>query len=199
MKNGSILILFLLCIKFSIAQNYEREFKPFKFVLSGGYGKPTGSEIKGGAVFSAEPTYALLSDALSFGIRLEGVMLKTGETNIEIDSGFIDASSGSNTLLSGVVTCDYYFNTSNVRPFIGGGGGLYIWETIANKEEAALLPEYKQVQRPGFLLRGGIEIGHFRTGIEYNLISTETMNKYFSIKVGVVLGGGRFGIISENN
>jgi hypothetical protein len=150
-------------------------------------------------VFSAEPMYAVVSDALSFGIRLEGVLSKTGNSNVQTDSGSINASE-INTHLSALATCDYYFNSKNIRPFIGGGAGFYSLQTNVNKEDGALLPDYAQVHTFGFMLRGGTGIGHFKTGVEYNFVSAQSQNirGYFSVKAGVILGGGRFGIISDN-
>jgi hypothetical protein len=39
------------------------------------------------------------------------------------------------------------------------------------------------------MLRGGFEFGHFRAGLEYNIIGER--NNYLGIKLGVCFGGGR--------
>ena len=50
------------------------------------------------------------------------------------------------------------------------------------------------------MLRGGIEWGHLRAGLEYNFVSSSASQsfKYIGVKVGVLLGGGRFNMISDN-
>jgi len=56
----------------------------------------------------------------------------------------------------------------------------------------------------GGMIRAGVETGHFRAGIEYNLVPSTTLkdsydpnktekskNGYLGIKIGFFLGGGR--------
>jgi hypothetical protein len=40
----------------------------------------------------------------------------------------------------------------------------------------------------GFAPRAGLQISHFRLGVEYNLVQD---NNYFSVKIGTSIGGGR--------
>ena len=201
MKKFFFLILLVLCVQFSFAQIYDREFKPFRIDFTSGYGIPKGSGSSGGLLFAAEPRYAFTGDALDFGLRLEAVMLKPSVTiNGAPDPGATD-SLQSEANVSALITCDYYFNNNMIRPFMGAGAGIYSLAQEIGKSEGALLPDYAFYQRFGAILRGGIEWSHVRAAIEYNFVSNpnQTLTGYFGIKVGVFLGGGRFELISGNN
>jgi len=195
MKRFVILLSLTLILKVASAQIYDREFKPFKIDVSTGYGIPNGSNIKGGLLFAFEPKYAFTSDQLSFGVRLEGALMK-------IDSGNDTAnvnSTESATNISALITGDYYFGNNDVRPFLGCGAGVYNITTPTDKNEGALLPDISISTKFGVMFRGGIEWNHFRAGLEYNFTSGSSPSfKYVGIKVGILLGGGRFDLISDN-
>jgi hypothetical protein len=196
MKKFFTLFLCLLSIHIVNAQIYDREFKPFKIDVSLGYGIPKGSNVTGGAMFSFEPKYAFTGDALSFGLRLEG-----STTKISSNSNNASINSTENaTNISGLITCDYYFDNNNIRPFLGCGTGVYNITTPTGKEDGALLPDLSISTKVGFMFRGGIEWGHLRTGVEYNFIGNSGGDpfKYIGLKIGVLLGGGRFELISSN-
>jgi hypothetical protein len=189
------------------AQIYDREFKPFKIDASLGYGIPKGTNVAGGVMFSFEPKYAFTGDALSFGLRLEGATTKLSSSVSNGNSGGSGnaTADGTNkstepaTNISGLITCDYYFNNNSIRPFLGAGTGVYNITTASSKDEGALLPDLSVATKPGFMFRGGIEWGHLRTDIEYNFIGNSgDPYKYIGLKIGVVLGGGRFDLISGN-
>jgi hypothetical protein len=173
------------------AQIYDREFKPFKIDASLGYGIPNGTNVTGGVMFSFEPKYAFTGDALSFGLRLEGATTTISAPNNSTEPA---------TNISGLITCDYYFNNNSVRPFLGAGTGVYNITTASGKDEGALLPDLSVATKLGFMFRGGVEWGHLRTGIEYNFIGNSGGDpfKYIGLKIGVLLGGGRFDLISGN-
>ena len=189
----------LLCVYALNAQLYDREFKPFKIDVSLGYGIPKATNVTGGIMFSFEPKYAFTGDALSFGLRFEGATTKISlpETN---GSSAIDNSTEQATNISGLITCDYYLGNNSGRPFLGCGAGAYNITTATGKEQGALLPDLSIATKPGFMFRGGMEWGHLRTGVEYNFIGNSGGDafKYIGIKVGVLLGGGRFDLISSN-
>jgi hypothetical protein len=191
------------------AQIYDREFKPFKIDASLGYGIPKGTNVTGGAMFSFEPKYAFTGDALSFGLRLEGATTKLsakGNTSTGTGGSGNATAGGSSTStepatnISGLITCDYYFNNNSLRPFFGAGTGAYNITTANGKEEGALLPDLSVATKLGFMFRGGVEWGHLRTGVEYNFVGNSGGDpfKYIGLKIGVLLGGGRFDLISGN-
>src|SRR3954454_5575646 len=191
MKKFFTLPLCMLCMYVVNAQIYDREFKPFKIDASVGYGIPKGTNVAGGVMFSFEPKYAFTGDALSFGLRLEGATTKISAPNNSTEPA---------TNISGLITCDYYFNNNSVRPFLGAGTGVYNITTANGKEEGALLPDLSVATKLGFMFRGGVEWGHLRTGVEYNFVGNSGGDpfKYIGLKIGVLLGGGRFDLISGN-
>lgn len=211
MKKFYILSLFALSATMCFSQKlYDRELKPFKMDFGVGYAMPNGVDIKGGPLFSIEPKYAFTGDAFTFGLRLQGAMLKLGGSNPITASGGNNgsgnATAGGTTIneaqatahLSGSLTCDHYFSNMFIRPFVGAGPGFYSVATETGKSEGALLSEYTFRNQFGFMCRGGIEWGHVRGSIEYNFINSETMSGYVGIKLGIFLGGGRFDLISSN-
>src|SRR3954470_2966233 len=137
MKKILSLLSLVLIAKLAVAQQYDREYKPFKIDVSTGYGIPNGSNIKGGLLFAFEPKYAFTGDQLSFGVRLEGALMKIDSGN---DSANVN-STESATNISGLITGDYYFTNHDVRPFLGFGAGAYNITTPSDKNEGALLPD----------------------------------------------------------
>jgi hypothetical protein len=217
MKKLLTLSLLALCTKCAIAQDYDREFKPFKINVSPGYAIPQGPGIKGGLLFSIEPKYAFTGDRFSFGLRLETAMIGPATGNVNsVASTTADTNGGSNALqgdingstntaqkqanASCLLTGDYYFNNNNLRPFLGTGLGLYTITNTTGKNDGDILPNATFSNKFGFMLRGGFEWGHLRTGFEYNFVSntSEVRSGYIGIKLGIILGGGRFGLISDN-
>jgi hypothetical protein len=196
MKKFLIIFLFALSTRSALAQKiWDREFKPFKIDVSAGYAIPQASGAKGGLLFALEPKYAFIGDPLSFGLRLEAAILTPVEDTNDI------STQQSQANVSALLTGDYYFNNNNLRPFLGGGFGLYSVVNQTGKDEGALLPNADFSNRFGFMLRGGVEWGHLRMGLEYNFVSSnssEAKYSYIGIKAGIVLGGGRMGLISDN-
>jgi len=198
MKKLSVLIAAatILCCS-AIAQS---NLKPFKLDMSVGYAIPAGQGTKGGVLFVIEPKYAVIP-SLSLGLRLEGVVIARF-------TGF-DPEGNPNTVNveaqgSYVATGDYYFtNNYAVRPFAGGGMGLY---RIAGVEVASGTEGVSTSSKFGGMIRAGVELSHFRMGIEYNIVPSTTFsgydmngnpatltskNSYLGLKLGVCFGGGR--------
>jgi hypothetical protein len=209
MKKFYMFSLFALSATVCFSQKlYDREYKPFKMDFGVGYAMPNGVDIKGGPLFSIEPKYAFTGDAFTFGLRLQGAMLKLGGSNTipAGNGGGGNATAGSSTLneaqatahLSGSITCDHYFTNTMLRPFLGGGPGFYSVATEAGKSQGALLADYTFSNQFGFMFRGGVEWGHMCGSVEYNFVNSESMSGYIGIKLGVFLGGGRFDLISGN-
>ena len=189
-----ILCLALTAIGISTitAQDGERIFKRFKGDVSLGYAQRLGNGGAGGVLFAMEPKFAIL-DQLWVGLRIEGaVMSKAISSN--------NVYSDDDAILSGsyVATADYYFtNNYSVRPFVGGGVGVFsIVSDLTDYYDDNLSYKF------GGLIRAGVEIKHFRFGLEYNMTPAATSyslgtpstvsgtTSYIGIKAGVCFGGG---------
>ncbi|WP_165958080.1 hypothetical protein [Segetibacter sp. 3557_3] len=162
----------------------EGTFKPFKFDIAAGYAIPKGSGTKGGVLFSMEPKYAL-NENFTIGLRMEAALTAHGsiDGNDELINGEVKGSS------SYLLTNDYYFSTNAVRPFVGVGAGVYRNAGV-NMNSAE---DVETSTRFGFAPRIGLETGHFRTAVEYNVAgkSGTMSNNYIGIKIGFFFGGGR--------
>lgn len=175
-----------------------QDYKPFKVDLAVGYAIPGGKGAKGGVLFAVEPKYAVM-DQLNLGLRMEAAVVARGYagTNIEEDME-VDVKASGSYLLTG----DYFFTSNrSFRPFGGIGAGIYTiaGASISADDETAAVGSDSKF---GGLVRTGFEAGHFRLGIEYNLVpktklttdgagSIESKNGYIGIKVGATIGGGR--------
>jgi len=200
MKN--VLPIFLFCSILSLsAKSQESEFKPFKVDVSLGYARPGGDGAKGGILFAVEPKYAVIP-SLSVGLRMEAALVaRFGGYDENGDA--MDASVKGSA--SYIATGDYYFRANkDFRPFTGGGVGLY---SIAGIESTNNSGEVSAGSKFGGLVRSGFEYGHFRFGIEYNIVpktkftgfdgdgnpttGLNSDNSYLGVKIGVCIGGGR--------
>ena len=161
-------------------------FKKFKVDISFGYAIPgtssNGYNYQTGGLFAIEPKYAII-DQLVVGFRVEGAVIANINTNSNSNN------SNGKADLSYILTGDYYFTNTKVRPFVGAGAGIFrtsIIDSTTNNNNINSLPT---TQLFGFMIRGGFEWGHLRVGVEYNIISTSV--NYFGLKLGVCVGGGR--------
>lgn len=195
----SLLVVFVLSTMFAQAQ----DFKSFKVNLSAGYAQATGKGISGGALFSIEPKISL-SSQVDLGLRLEEALLIRGvnwDGNGSTSTGTV-AGFGS-----ALLTATHLFGTTNTRPFLGVGLGLYSIASsgtvlINNGQVKSELPltSYTTI---GGMIRAGVKLGHFVAAAEYNAIPTHTYklptvttdfttkSSYFGFKIGFDLGGGR--------
>lgn len=198
MKKFALSILLLTIVVASNAQT-ESPFKPFKVDVSLGYAIPGGTGAKGGVLFALEPKYEVIPN-LSVGLRIEAAVMARGTVNAEGYTSDVDVKAAGSYLLTG----DYYFTETTVRPFAGIGLGIYSLAAASVDENTSAVSAGSKF---GQLLRAGVEISHFRLGLEYNLVpktkvetidpytesksSFTTKNSYLGIKVGVCIGGGR--------
>lgn len=204
MKKTLLVSVFLLSLFLVHAQNGDRVFNPWKVDVSLGGAIPQGPGAKGGGLFVVEPKYAVI-DQFWVGLRVEtAVMARSYQ--------FSDGSSSStNVSASGsyLATGDYYFTTENFRPFIGVGAGIYRLASVSIDENGNNNGEIAAGVKFGGMARVGFEAGHFRLGIEYNLLpntrlqvtdytssspnllNTTYKNNYLGIKLGIVFGGRR--------
>jgi len=201
----SVLAILILSSAISLStkgQDQEAvQLKPFKVDLSIGYAIPGGEGTKGGILFALEPKYAVIPN-LSVGLRMEAAIIAQF-SGYDEDGNVMDTkvkAAGSY-----LATGDYYFtNNYAFRPFAGAGAGIY---SVAAMEVNSQNGKISGGSKFGQLVRAGFEAGHFRVGLEYNIVPKTTYegynadgdyvtglsssNNYMGIKIGVCFGGGR--------
>ena len=177
------------------------QLKPFKVDLSVGYAIPGGEGTKGGVLFALEPKYAVIPN-LSVGLRMEAAIIAKFNGYDEDGNAMDTKVKGAGSYLA---TGDYYFtNNYSLRPFAGAGLGIF---SIAAMEVNSNNGKISGGSKFGQMVRAGVEAGHFRLGLEYNLVPKTTYegydadgnyvtglsssNNYMGIKIGVCFGGGR--------
>jgi len=185
----------------ALAQKSAQTFKPFKFDISMGYAMPAGSGSKGGVLFALEPKYAVMQ-RLSVGLRWEGAIIARFSGGYDQDGMPMNAAVKLSS--SYCLTGDYYLTDNyNLRPFAGAGAGFFL---LAGEETNGGSGGVSAGSKFGGLVRAGIEISHFRVGLEYNIVPKTTFtgwdsngdpvtgmsskNSYLGIKIGCVIGGG---------
>jgi len=193
MKKITFSILFLMAVAVSNAQ----AFKPFKVDVSAGYAIPGGEGAKGGVLFALEPKYAVIPN-LSVGLRFEAAIMARGFADNTGQTSEVDVKAAGSYLATG----DYYFTENKVRPFAGAGIGLFSLASVSTDNSGASVGAGSKF---GGMIRTGVELSHFRLGVEYNLVpstnvvvfdgnstyTSKAKNGYLGIKIGAVIGGGR--------
>jgi outer membrane protein X len=179
--------------------NAQQQFKPFKVDLSTGYAIPSGKGAKGGVLFVVEPKYAVIPN-FSAGLRIEVAIMARGTADDAGNLSSVDVKAAGSYLATG----DYYLTSNTVRPFVGAGVGIF---SLASASADGTTGSAGAGSKFGEMVRAGVEISHFRLGLEYNIVpstdvsvydanSGETTtgkakNSYIGIKIGAVIGGGR--------
>lgn len=177
----------------AMAQEEEsgRIFKPFKVDVSLGYALPMGSGTgsRGGALFVIEPKYAIV-DQFALGLRLEGAAMARGVV-VNGDQFEGDVQVNGSYLITG----DFYLSNRGFRPFIGAGTGLYsVAGAYVSSSTTTTDADVLTDNNFGGMFRAGFEAGHFRLGVEYNLVGKTDFsldNNYMGFKLGLCIGGGR--------
>jgi outer membrane protein X len=201
MKNFLAIFILSATISSSSQAQDGGDLKPFKIDLSMGYAIPGGEGAKGGIIFAVEPKYAVIPN-LAIGLRMEGAIIAKF-------SGYDEDGNAMNTKVkaagSYLATGDYYFtNNFALRPFAGVGAGIF---SLAGIELNSSSENISGGSKFGGMVRGGVEAGHFRIGLEYNIVPKTTFegydsdgnyvtgltssNNYIGIKIGAFIGGGR--------
>jgi outer membrane protein X len=192
-----IVLSILLLATVAIA-NAQYEFKPFKVDVSLGYAIPGGEGAKGGVLFVVEPKYAVIPE-VSVGLRIEAAVMARGRADATGANSEVDVKAAGSYLATG----DYYFTSSSVRPFAGLGLGIYSLAAASTEDDGASVSSGSKF---GQMVRAGVELSHFRVGVEYNIVPKTTMeyinstgvktttsmkNGYIGIKLGFCIGGGK--------
>ncbi|MEN7549819.1 outer membrane beta-barrel protein [Rapidithrix thailandica] len=180
------LIFTVLALVAFYSASTAQEFKKFSVGLGALYAIPSsGDSYKGGAGFYLEPHYKL-NDNIAAGLRMEWAVIGGADK----DGQEVSVSALGSYLLTG----EYYFSSTKVRPFAGAGLGLYTLGTAevgSGNNEA----EIEMGTKFGFAPRVGVLLSHFRLGLEYNVITGLDDNidsrNYLAIKAGFDIGGGK--------
>jgi outer membrane protein X len=194
------IVLSILLLATVVIVKAQEEFKPFKVDVSLGYAIPGGTGAKGGILFVVEPKYAVIPN-VSVGLRMEAAVMARGTVDANGTAADVDVKAAGSYLLTG----DYYFTQTTVRPFAGVGLGIYSL-AAASVNNSGTSASASAGSKFGEMVRAGVELSHFRVGLEYNIVpSTKletvsgsgvkstytTKNGYMGIKVGFCIGGGR--------
>lgn len=180
MKKVFFLAVLCYCALWAKGQKLEGTLKAD---ISAGYAIPTeGFGLKPGVMFTAEPHY-YVTDNFVAGLRFEGAFLGyQAESDDELFSFF------GSTILTG----DFYFSKSKVKPFVGIGAGLYTRHYIYNDynynyddNDDGYYSGYGAIKF-GFMGRAGFEIGHIRLTGSYNVVAANF--SYAGFTIGYVIG-----------
>jgi hypothetical protein len=188
----------------SLTAVHAQIFNPFKVDISAGYAIQSGPGSSGGALFAIEPKFSII-DRFAVGLRLEAAVTARGFVSNDGTSASANVAASASYLL----TYDYYITNFIVRPFVGGGTGVYDMASASfsgNNQGDATVGSGAST-KVGTMVRSGFEFHHFRFAAEYNFIgkTTETLtdnngnvvgtitakNSYAGIKIGFFIGGGR--------
>ncbi len=196
-------IILLALLTLAVANSYSQEKGKFRVGLDLGYVPASGG---GGGLLSLEPKFNI-KDNMNIGLRLGGAAVVRDLVSNDNDEYTAKVAGIS----SFVGTYDYYFHKSgsgsSLAPYIGAGLGYYSLANVevddSDVDSGELNPAVSGVF--GGLIRGGLEWGGFRVGLEYNFIPDSDLedldgdkvgtakNAYLGIHVGFFVGGGKWG------
>lgn len=175
----------VLFITLTVANAQSENYKSFKVDLGVLYGIGTAEEFSGGIGFYLEPKYNV-SDNIAVGLK--------GEIAVIGGADILGENVNISAIGSYLLTGDYYFSNSGIRPFGGLGIGIY---TLGSTEVdfGTVGGAVNYGSKFGFAPRVGLLLGHFRLAAEYNVITGIeeglASKNYIAIKAGFEIGGGR--------
>jgi len=155
-----------------------------------------------GLLLNIEPKVNISENAvigLRFGIALNSQKFE----NID-ESQFRIDDLDNYGVVSFIPTLDYYLNENKYRPYVGLGLGYYLFFDdldVLTPNGSVEVIKGSTKNQAGFLLRSGLEIGHTRLGLEYNLIPKADIkmpngqiigrvnNSYLGVSIGFTIGG----------
>lgn len=178
MKKTLLALIAIVSLSFNLsAQDYgplEWDIARFGVVV------PSGDDLGGGIALGSELRFNL-NNRLSTGLRVEFAFYGEGDnSNADI------SAAGSYALMA-----DYYLSeTSNFRPFVGVGVGLFTGAEITTKVNGQ-----DEVtggdSNFGIVPRIGYELGILRLSAEYNKIFADDATDYLGVHLALTIGGRR--------
>lgn len=188
--NKIIITLLLFMLSSAVhAQAFQEidHYRAFEVVAEGGYARPAGNGTKAGVLLALEPRYNI-TDRITVGLRSEATAM--ARAGYQINNARADGEVGLGIAL--LATGDYYFTTRMVRPYLGGGLGIYNIVSVEATSSNGGSITVPAVTKPGGFIRAGVKIWHIRAGLHYNVVGkTNTINNnYLGITVGIAFGGG---------
>ncbi|NJC27054.1 outer membrane beta-barrel protein [Neolewinella antarctica] len=177
---------FLLLLLATLAPNLSAQsdnYRAFEWdIIQIGYASPVGKGYTDGFAFGTEVRYNI-TDRISAGINLEIALFGAEGGNKLLDIG----ATGGYTL-----TGDYYFvEDRTTRPFAGFGVGLYSGGAITLDSNGPNDPDaFGGGSTFGVSPRVGVELGHLRIALEYNLAFGDSVPSYIGITFSPTLFGG---------
>ncbi len=155
-----------------------------------------------GLMLNVEPKIEISYNSvigLRFGISVNSQKFETND-----GSQFFIDEQNDNAVISFVSTFDHYLNENYNRPYLGLGIGYYLLSPIdVSFAGSQNILEGTVKNQLGLLLRGGLELGKTRLGLEYNFIpnadieipSDEVVgkvnNSYFGLSIGFTIGANK--------
>ena len=196
LRNSFFLFVSLFIIQSASAQlrfETQHHFKPFEVLLDAGYARPAGKGAKAGVLLALEPRFNAL-DRITVGLRMEATAMARGYAGVSGTNPNANGEAGVG--ISFVPTAEYYFANRTVRPFIGGGAGIYNFLSIEADSQNGGSFSIPASTKFGGMARAGIEVWHFRAAVEYNFVAKtgDINNNYLGIKIGFILGGGQYSL-----
>ena len=169
-----ICLFILAFVFFENTKAQSVDFEPFKVDVLIGLG---ASKSGFNPLFSIEPKYNFKNN-LCVGIRWElADIYRIRDIITSGPSGIVNSFIFTGEL--------YAWHDIRVRPFVGVGSGIYLANFDVDKNQGIS-------SKLGFMLRTGLQIGHFRVVAEKNFIPDSAFNlDYFTLKLGTTFGGGK--------
>ncbi len=186
-------IFFIQSVSAQLRFETQHHFKPFEVLLDAGLARPQGKGAKAGVLLALEPRFNAV-DRITVGLRMEATAMARGYAGINGSNPNANGEAGVGFSL--VPTAEYYFANRTVRPFIGGGAGIYNFLSIEANSQNGGSVSIPASTKFGGMARAGIEVWHFRAAVEYNFVAKtgDINNNYLGIKLGIILGGGQYSL-----
>ncbi len=156
--------LLVVCAWTAVARAQAQNYEPIR-VDSGLTGTYVGGSGRGGFGAVVEPKF-LVHDQIAVGARLEAAVMFGGNIGSDGDTK-MDMGAAAAVLAKG----EYYFTTSNVRPFVGLCLGMFdlASQSIAAGPMTASIDQ-KAGRYFGVTPQVGIDLGRLRLAAAYNAI-----------------------------
>lgn len=158
-----------------------------------------------GLFLNVEPKVKILENTF-IGLRL-GLTINSHLFEINSPFQYMIDERFDNAVISFSPTIDYYLDFNSFRPYLGVGLGYHLLPNpieilrIGGAMPTENIIDGSVKKRIGWLLRGGLERGLLRIGVEYNFVPRANIeipndqvigtveNNYLGLSFGVMIGG----------